>query len=391
VAAEGVETDHPDRDLAPDAFANPPEARMAPPPRPLRPTLISRLRDQVALRLALMRGPDTDEAVGPAGGAQPPESVGPVVAAMRARMDPPASDRRSGWGGGATTSWDPDRAGASAWPEVPFRPTTAEEIPRAPAPSRVLELDGGPRTRGRHARRLGDQRGLPGAAGGSGFAGWGGIAALPGRLRRLGDRPRLAWIAAAVLAVVVIMVSFLVSHAGAPAPAGLATAGTTAQAAGASRAPVVRPSTSTAPTVGPTVTATPASTPVPTPALAAQTYGAGGAGWQLQDVRCCSVEAGTGYTRIVFDLGGASGANPTASVSFPTSTTVVVSFPGVTAPAMVTASGSGGLVTGVTRESGSELTFRLTLSRAAAVQDYGYLPNADAESSAPLHLYFDLD
>ena len=118
--------------------------------------------------------------------------------------------------------------------------------------------------------------------------------------------------------------------------------------------------------------------------------GAGGSGWQLQDVRCCDVETGTGYTRIVFDLGDSSGANPTATVSFPTPTTMVVSFPGVSAPGSLAAGGSGGVVSGVTRQSGAPLAFRLSLSKAATVQGWAYFGGADAESSAPLHLYFDL-
>lgn len=385
--AEETGSGHPD--LTPDPLVEPLIARVALPPRPLRPTLISRLRDQVALRLALMRGTDADEFVDTArGGPQPVESVGPVVAAMRARMGPPGTERHPGWTG-APPAEDPDLAGAASWPEVPFHPTSAEELPRTPASSRVLELDRGPRTPGRHARRLGDRRGALGTGDGPAAAGPGRLAGLPDQLRRLTDRPRLAWIAVAALAVVVILVSFLVSHAGAPTPAGLASSGLTSPAA-ASRAPVAHPAITAEPSASTAPTANPTATPAPTPVAAAQTYGAGGTGWALQDVRCCSVEAGTGYTRIVFDLGGASGSNPTASVSFPTPTTMVVAFPSVSAPGSLTASGGGGLVASVSRASGSELTFRLTLSRGATVQDYGYLPNADEESSAPLHLYLDL-
>jgi hypothetical protein len=235
-------------------------------------------------------------------------------------------------------------------------------------------------------------------AGVSGAAGSGRLDGLTDQARRLLDRPRRVWIAIAALAALVVMVSLLVSHAGAPAPGGLASAGAASRAAGASAslapqsqpAASLQPSASTAPSVSPAVSATSAPTAAPTAAVAAQTYGAGGAGWQLQDLRCCDVEAGTGYTRIVFDLGGASGADPTASVSFPDSTTMLVAFPGVTAPVTLTASGSGGVVTGVTRVSGSELTFRVALSTAATVRGWAYFGGADAESSAPLHLYFDV-
>jgi hypothetical protein len=37
------------------------------------------------------------------------------------------------------------------------------------------------------------------------------------------------------------------------------------------------------------------------------------------------------------------------------------------------------------------VSFQLTLSRAATVQDSDYFGGTDAESSAPLHLYFDLN
>jgi hypothetical protein len=219
------------------------------------------------------------------------------------------------------------------------------------------------------------------------------------QLRSLTDRPRLVWSLAAALSVLIIVVTFLVSHAGTPAPAGLASSGATspaAPAASAGRAPVAQPALSAQPSASTASTASPAATPTPQPtapptaAAASQSYGGGGTGWGLQDVRCCDVEAGTGYTRIVFDLGGSSGANPTATVSFPAPTTMVIAFPSVDAPGSLIGSGSGGLVSGVVRESGSELIFTVTLSRGATVQDWDYFGGADAESSAPLHLYFDL-
>jgi hypothetical protein len=132
-------------------------------------------------------------------------------------------------------------------------------------------------------------------------------------------------------------------------------------------------------------------TPVPTPLVTTQTYGSGGTGWKLQELRCCDVQAGSGYTRVVFDLGGASGADPNATVSFPSATTMVVAFAGVSATSSIQGDGGGGIVTAVTRQSGSQVIFRLTLARAATVQGWDYLGGTDAESSAPLHLYFDLN
>jgi hypothetical protein len=398
----------PDPDI-PDPLVDPLIDRVARPPRPLgppqlvRPTLISRLRDQVALRLALMRGvgaaadageeDDNDVAAPAHSGPPPPESVGPVVAAMRARMDPPGTEQHATWMGEGparhTSGWG---AGAS-WGDLPADPTSAEEIPRPAGPSRVLELDRGPRPTGRHSRRLGGRHAALGSGGGLGAPAGGGLGDLPERVRRLGERPGRVWVAVAGLAILVLMVSLLVSHAGAGGVGGVAAAGATAHPAPAvSLAPQAQPSSSigTSASAAPSVSPSVAATPVPTPVVASQTYGAGGAGWQLDDLRCCDVEAGSGYTRIVFDLAGSTGANPTATVTFPTPTTMVVTFPSVDAPASISVAGSGGLVTGVTRQSGSSLAFRLALSKAATVQDYEYLPGSDAESSAPLHLYFDL-
>jgi hypothetical protein len=124
--------------------------------------------------------------------------------------------------------------------------------------------------------------------------------------------------------------------------------------------------------------------------LASQTYGGSGTGWQMEDLRCCDVQAGTGYTRIVFDLGGTTGADPSATVSFPTATTMLVDFTGVSASTSIEGDSGGGIVTGVTRQSGSRVIFQLSLSRAATVKGWDYFGGTDAESSAPLHLYFDL-
>jgi hypothetical protein len=399
---------HHEQGTAPDLLIDPLIAWVAQPPQPVPPTLISRLRDQVALRLALRRGTDLDDASEPAHGALPhdgrsrsPESVGPLVAAMRSSVHLSPEDAEDGepvelGGRAATAAWeppDPDRAGEPPWPEVPFHPVTiAEELPHATGPPRVRDLDRGPRVPGRHARRLGDRRGRFGVAGGSVAQMAGRFGELPHHVRRLAVRPRRGWFAIALVAVLAVMGSLVISHVGTSPSAGVASTRPTSRAASTphvSLAPKVQPVTVVRPSasVAPTATATPTPTPTPTPAATAQTYGSGGSGWQLQGIR---IGTGAGYTRIVFDLGGSSGAHPTATVSFPTPTTMVVTFPGVTAPGSPAAGGSGGLVSDVTRQSGSQLAFRLSLTKAATVQDGGYLDGADTESSAPLHLYFDL-
>ncbi|HAW11446.1 MAG: zf-HC2 domain-containing protein [Candidatus Dormibacteria bacterium] len=403
------EPDERDPDTAPNPLVDSVIARAARPPQPVPSTLISRLRDQVALRLALRRGAgaaaDTAVAAADTAGAgrdtavRPvsPDSIGPLVAAMRSRLDPRAeASPYTRPGSEATPDSEPpapDRTDPLPWHETPFRSATiAEELPRTPPSSGVRDLDRGPRALGRHTRRLEDSSHRAGGAGGSVAQMAGRFGELPHQVRRLAAHPRRRWLLVAALAALVLIVSLVVIHPGASSP--VARPFTTPAPLASLRpslAPTAQPATGLAPSASSAPSLSPAATatPVPAPAVPVQTYGAGGSGWQLEDLRCCDVEKGTLYTRIVFDLGG-SGANPTATVSFPTSTTMVITFPGIDAPIGLGVSGSGGLVTAVTRQSGSPLALRITLSKAATVKDYDYLPNADQESSAPLHLYFDL-
>ena len=386
-----------------DPLIDPLIARVARPPQPVRATLISRLRDQVSLRLALMRSADGDggrapaAVPGPSHGAQPPESAGPLTAALRSWMDPHAEMDKPG---------APPAHGA-----VPARGASGVEHP-APTPwsgvpsfdsatiadgttPRVRDLDRGPSKPGRHARQLGDRRWI-GPSAGKVETRSGRFADLPQRFRHLAGQSRRRYLVLAIvgiLAVLVLTVSLLVSHAGGPTPLPLAAStGATSRATPALQSqPATGLQPSIAPSAAPTVSATPAPTPVPTPVVTTQTYGGAGTGWQLEAVRCCDVQAGTGYTRIVFDLGGTSGADPTATVSFPTTTTMVVAFTGVSASSSIQGDSGGGIVSAVTRQSGSQVTFRLTLSRAVTVKGWDFFGGTDAESSAPLHLYFDLN
>jgi len=225
---------------------------------------------------------------------------------------------------------------------------------------------------------------------------------LPHHVRRLAAHPRRRWYAVAAVAVLALVVILVIARPGAGTANPQGGAAATLPRTSSSSAPLTQPSASLHPSASsaPTAsvrpsasaasTATPAPTPVPTPALpAAQTYGSGGTGWQLQDVRCCHVQQGTAYTRIVFDLGGSSTSNPTATVSYSSPTTMLISFPGVTAPTSFSIGAGGGLVTGVTLESGSQLVFRVTLSSAATVRGYDFLPPSEA-GDPPLRLYFDL-
>ncbi len=401
-------------DATPDPLIDPLIARVARPPQPVRATLISRLRDQVSLRLALMRSADGDAdrapaaVPGPSHGAQPPESAGPLTAALRYRMDPHAQTdepvappaREAIPTRGAPGVERPAGTPWSAAPSIDLAMIAGATTPR------VRDLDRGPSKPGRHVQQLGDRRWI-GPSAGKAETSSGRFGDLPHRVRQLAGQPRRRYLVlaiVAVLAVLIVMVSMLVSHVGggttASAPP-LASARATAHPAPATATPALQPvtglqpSTSVAPSAAPTVSATPAPTPlptpVPTPVVASQTYGGAGTGWQLQDVRCCDVQAVTGYTRIVFDLGGTSGADPSATVSFPTATTMVITFTGVSAPSSIQGDSGGGIVTAVTRQSGSQVIFRLSLSRAVTVKGWDYFGGTDAESSAPLHLYFDLN
>ena len=130
VPAAEPDLDEADRDSAPDPLVDPVIARAALPPQPAPSTLISRLRDQVALRLALRRGAGASGDAAFAPGQEPAarpaarDSIGPLVAAMRSRLDPPTEASRYPRPGPGTAPAaeppDEERSDPSAWPAMPL-------------------------------------------------------------------------------------------------------------------------------------------------------------------------------------------------------------------------------------------------------------------------------
>ena len=376
-------------------------ARAAHPPHPVPTTLISRLRDQVSLRLALRRGGGA-AGVTSVAGQEPPgrpvarESIGPLVAAMRSRLEPPhgASPLARSGDDAAPASQlpGPDRDDPSQWREMASRPATvAEELPRTPASSGVRDLDRGPRALGRHTRRLGDSRHRAGGAGGAS----GPVAQmaerfgeLPHQVRRLAAHPRRRWLLVAALAVVVLIFSLVVFHPGTssplakapPTPAPVASLQPSTAPTGQSSASL-QPSASSAPSLSPAATAVPTAAPL----ASSQSFGSGGSGWTIEDVRYGTQPDGDQW--IVIDFSGGTG-EPRATVGFSSPTTLVVTLTGGTAPSL--SPGTGGIVTksSATAISGGE-SMVFDLSKAVALKNGSYTPQ-DSSNPYPLHLILDL-
>lgn len=367
---------------------------MAGPPRRARPGLAGRLRDALALRLALARGDrdqpplgDGDPLPGFRGGSAPGRGrADPDVAA-----DPGAAEPAIPMGDPGRRPVDGRAARAAAAaptfaapPPGARWPTTAEELPTPPprvsAPFGMAPLgrggDASPPAPGRHTRALRDT-GLP-----FGLPAW------------LG-RGRSRWVTLSAGAALILVVVLLITLPGGSSPtARIVTTPSSHPAASHAPGVTTPPATAGAPVVSPAASATPSASPSPTAAPVAagpsHSYGAGGTGWQLDNLRCCFVQGpgpDRGDTRVVFDMSG-SGAAPAMTVSFPAPTTMVVSFTGASATGTF-ASVSGGVIASMTPPSGSSPVFRFILSKAATVTDWNFLPNGDSSSPVPL-IYFDL-
>ena len=374
-------------------------ARAAHPPQPVPTTLISRLRDQVALRLALRRGAaarDTavDTAVADQEAADRPaarELIGPLVAAMRSRLDPPAEaspyTRQGSEAPPASGSPGPDRAEPSAWHEMPFRSATiAEELPRMPASPGVRDLDRGPRALGRHTRRLGESRHRAGGAGGSVAQMAARFGELPHQVRRLAAHPRRRWLLLAALVAVVLIVSLLVIRPGASSPVArpLTTPAPVASLQ-PSLTPTQQPAANLAPSASSAPTLSPAATATPAPLASSQSFGSGGSGWAIEDVRYGTQPDGDQW--IVIDFSGGTG-EPRATTGFSSPTTLVVTLTGASAPSL--SPGTGGIVTKASASAisgGESMVF--DLSKAAALKNGSYTPQ-DSSNPYPLHLILDL-
>jgi len=407
----------PDRDDAPDPLIDPLIARVVRPPRRVRAGLLARVRDQLGVRFALMRGAGAAElAADRSTGTSPPprgRRRDPTLTAdrqpepgppqLRSAAQPAQSESGpdeppvvpgppvyppwfGGGAGGPAAALGPP-ASAAGRPGSTRPPTIAEELPAPLRPSyrddrrTAADLGDSP-VPGRHARAL--------AAGGRPWPrSWHGLG------RSLAGVPR-RWTAVAALAVLLLVIVLLIAHAaGGPSPVaspGSAThpSGAPASSAPSPARPSLTPASSPPAASSPAVSATSAPTASPTSTgPAAQTYGGGGSGWTIQSVRCCYAQAGTGYTRVVFELTGSSGSSPAASISFPNPTTMLISFTGAS-PGAPLATESGGVIAEMVPPTGSAAVFRFTLVKAGAtVKDWDYLARGDASTPSPL-MYFDI-
>lgn len=249
---------------------------------------------------------------------------------------------------------------AEELPSPPRRPATDAPLPPATAPQP------GP---GRHTRGL--------------------YSGMQGRMAGSAIRLRPRWIAVAAAAILLVVIVVLATHAGLSSgvaggnlPRPTPTSGVRTSGAPSQRSSVPA---SAGPSAG--VSTAPTATPIPSATSSAQTYGSGGSGWRIASVRCCYVQ-GDGNTRVVYYLTGSSGASPTATVTFPTATTMVLSFTGATL-AESTPAASGGVIMEMNPASGSQAEFKFELTHAATIKDWGYLPRGDATTPSPL-MYFDL-
>jgi hypothetical protein len=401
-----------------DALAPVPE----PPPMPVHAPaagasgLLNRMRDAVAVRLALMRSSkaEMDDSVQIVSGAGAPSWEGrPVNRGYMQRMErrrgggvpmsPAASSDAMGMGevdqppeptvhqapeepastphpvaplyeSAVATAIAPSRIAAAAG--APAENMAAEEAAaRAPiAPGQDIGMDDevppvSPSRPGRHMRSV--ARGQ--TNGSSRFSGFGQLTAAVAHRTGAQHGPavgvsgldRRLWIFGGAV-VVLMLIGILAGKATSQLPS---TGVSTHPTAVPSLAPT-HASASAAPT------ATPVPTPVPTPAPPAGgpaqltdqvTLGAGTAGFQVTGLRYNPHSPSGGY-RLVFDIspGRVTGA-PRVLMGFGTATTFYVEFSGTTAGGVPSAPAPGGVVTGAKLLQPSPVTgktiYEFTLAR----------------------------
>ena len=346
------EPDGSDQDAAPDPLINSVIARAARPPQPVPTTLISRLRDQVALRLALRRG---------AGAAAERHRRGH-------RRRRPGSRRPSGHarfdraaGGRDAIAHGPAQRGVSAPPSrCRGRPHLGAS---GPGPGRTIAMardavphrhhrrgaapDGrllrGARPGSRPARAgsphppAGESRHRAGSAGGSVAQMAARFGELPHQVRRLAAHPRRRWLLVAGLAALVLIVSLVVIHPGAPSPVArpLTTPAPVASLQ-PSLAPATQPATNLAPSASSAPTLSPAATatPVPTPAVPASSQSFGSRGLRMGDRGRPLRHQPDGDSVDRHRLLGGTGAEPRATAGFSSPTTLVVTLTRANAPSL---------------------------------------------------------
>lgn len=415
----GVDAPHREQSVA--SAAAPP----APPPMPASaPTrvpstggsmLLSRVRDAVAVRLTLARHADAVEESAqivsgaapprglrlPAAGAEPAAAIAtdatdveltgvadaarpavvrapteipvaevPVVESPMAKAQrtappqpvapaapPTTREDRRGTAPAEPVAWN--AFGASSYPR-----SEADAAAAPPAPARRVSP-------GRHSRAVArEQAGVAvrlrrAVAATGALLGRGGDAATAGGRAIVttvrGANPDRRIIAAIAAVAIVFITVLVVGHRATPATS------PTARALPATSAPVHAPTaaaTAAPPSARAPGTAAPKTAVAPPQAV--QTFGAGGTGFQVRDIRYGQQ---SGYLRMVFDMGpvsGSTGSSPTISVAFTNPTTMLVTLDG-TVPAGSTGNPPAqGVISSVTllSSSGGKSVYRIVVTRA---------------------------
>jgi Putative zinc-finger len=410
--------------------ATPVAAPVPPPPMPTpamvptrvpstgRSMLVSRIRDAIAVRLTLARHADAvEESAQIVSGAAPPrgrqlpapaepmaaiatdatdvELAGIPDAARPAPVRPPAEtpvakapvakapvvkppvtkapDTVAPATPPATEDTPPEATpaepvawnafGASSYPR-----SEADAAPAAPAPARRVSP-------GRHSRAVArDQVGvgvrMRRALAATGvLLGQGGDAATAGGRAIVttvrGANPDRRIIAAIAAVAIIFITVLVVGHRATPAttPTARALPATSAPAHAPTAAASAAPPSARAPATGAPKTAV-------APPQTVQTFGAGGTGFQVRDLRYGQQ---SGYLRMVFDMGpvsGSTGSSPKITVAFTNPTTMLVTFDG-TAPAGSTGNPPArGVISSVTlvSSSGGNSVYRIVVTRAVTAR-----------------------
>ena len=349
--------------------ATPPPDHATSMPIAASPAFMERIRDAIAVRLALRRGAvvadDVDDGVQIVSGTGAPGWGGRRAQELqRERRERSAAAAVPAaaldFGGGAR---DPEPASPepqppeSAHTQVPApreepppeRPHVRPQLPEwyvpppAPEPIAAPAPDERP---GRHLRAL--QSGRAGAARTlAGIRAWGAGRGRPaGTARAINDR-RL-WVFGAAVAVLLIIGLIVGKSVTQTTPIAIAP-GAVPNPTAIALTPSAQPATA-APTAA--ATAQPTATPRPTPQPAAnplqlsgaQTLGDRGTGWHVEDLR---YGAHPNDFRIVYDLTGGAGGNPRATVGYGNATTLYVELSGVTGGTAPQQPPAGNVVTSV--------------------------------------------
>ncbi|MGI8847627.1 MAG: zf-HC2 domain-containing protein [Candidatus Dormibacteria bacterium] len=365
--------------------------RLVATPRPVRPPLWTRIRDQLALRLALARPQGEDDSLQIVSGIGAPLREGGM---RRPSRRVPGSTLSST---AAASAISPPHPSPHIGP-VPTEPDFDDSLPDVAAPAAgsvhgVAEADppvsheaqpfddspdsGMPAAtvaipaEGRHARSLRRAKGISiGAAARPALAGF------SRRVREVLVHPRQRWYAAAGIVALLLVAVFELGSGRSPASPARSQAGAPArsQAGAPASVPAAVPPSATAATAPPPVASSAPASPAPASAApsaasppGAVVLGDGGTGWQVQGVR---YGAHPGSLRLVFDMtaaGGSATGAPKVTITFPTATTMQVSFEKTVASGSPGQAPPGGVVTAATLVSppptAGSAVYRYTVSR----------------------------